>query len=203
MPRPRSLTHTAIAAAALAVLDRDGIEGLTMRTVARELGVGTMSLYRYVTDREQLEGLVVKLVLDGLDYTLPARASAVKRLTILAERVHGAVAAHPAVVPLLLSHRHLSTDTRRWGEAVLGVLAEAGFTGKRRVIAFRALLSYVLGALQATVFGPLAGTGTTALAEVSAEEYPFLSDTARHAHEVSAEEEFRRGVEIVLRGLGL
>lgn len=102
------------------------------------------------------------------DYTLPARASAAKRLTILAERVHGAIVAHPAVVPLLLSPRHLS-----------------------------------LGALQATVFGPLTGTGTAALAEVSAEEYPSLSDTARHAHEVSAEEEFRRGVEIVLRGLGL
>ncbi|GLY68433.1 TetR/AcrR family transcriptional regulator [Amycolatopsis taiwanensis] len=203
MPRPRSLTHTGIATAALAVLDSDGLDGLTMRAVAKELGVGTMSLYRYVTDRDQLEGLVVDLVLDGLDLTVPARASAAKRLAILAERIHETVGAHPAVVPLLVSRRHLSAGTRRWGEAVLGVLAEAGFTGKRRVIAFRTLMSYVLGALQAAVLGALSGAGTTALAELPAEDFPFLADTARHARNVPAKEEFRRGVEIVIRGLDL
>lgn len=203
MPRPRSLTHGGIAAAALAVLDSEGLDGLTMRAVAKQLGVGTMSLYRYVTAREQLEELVVDLVLDDLDLTVPPRASAARRLAILAERVHETVGAHPTVVPLLLSRRHLSAGTRRWGEAVLGVLAEAGFTGKRRVIAFRALMSYVLGALQTAVFGALSGAGTAALAELPADDYPFLRDTARHARKVTPDEEFRRGVEIVIRGLGL
>jgi hypothetical protein len=49
MPRPRSLSHDRIAAAALAVIDRRGLAALSMRTVAAELGMGTMSLYRYVT----------------------------------------------------------------------------------------------------------------------------------------------------------
>src|SRR5262249_61745631 len=50
MPRRRSLTTAAIAAAALVVIDRDGTAGLFMRVVAAELHVGTMSLYRYVSD---------------------------------------------------------------------------------------------------------------------------------------------------------
>src|SRR6266542_4940063 len=62
MPRPRSLTLPQIAAAALAVLERDGLAALSMRTVAVELDVGTMSLYRYVDSKEQVEELVVGLV---------------------------------------------------------------------------------------------------------------------------------------------
>ncbi len=47
---------------------------------------------------------------------------------------------------------------------VLGLLTEAGFTGRRRVIAFRCLLAYIVGALQAESLGPRAGPGTAVLA---------------------------------------
>ena len=100
MPRPRSLTTDQIADAALAVLDRDGLAALSMRAVARELGMGTMSVYRYVTDREELEVLVVDRVLAEVDVRVP-RGSAGRRLAALADRVRTAVGAHPAVTPLL------------------------------------------------------------------------------------------------------
>ena len=202
MPRPRSLTPDQIAAAALAVIDRDGLDALSMRTVARQLGIGAMSLYRYVTDRDQLEELVVDLVLGAVDISLP-RASARRKLAVLADRVRVAVSEHPAVVPLLLIHRHRALSSLRWGEAVLTVLAGAGFTGKRRVIAFRAVLGYVFGALQVEHFSPLSGMGTRALAALPAEEFPVLSETAARARTVAPEDEFRQGFAILLRGLGL
>ena len=202
MPRPRSLTPDQIAAAALAVIDRDGLDALSMRTVARQLGIGAMSLYRYVTDRDQLEELVVDLVLEAVDISLP-RASARRKLAVLADRVRVAVSEHPAVVPLLLIHRHRALSSLRWGEAVLTVLAGDGFTGKRRVIAFRAVLGYVFGALQVEHFSPLSGMGTRALAALSAEEFPVLSETAARARTVAPEDEFRQGFAILLRGLGL
>ena len=71
MPRPRSLTPDQLASAALAVLDREGLAGLSMRAVAKELGMSTMALYRYVDDREELEGLVVERVLSAVDTTPP------------------------------------------------------------------------------------------------------------------------------------
>ncbi|HVW45012.1 MAG TPA: TetR/AcrR family transcriptional regulator C-terminal domain-containing protein [Amycolatopsis sp.] len=202
MPRPRSLTLDQIAAAALAVLDRDGLDGLSMRAVGKQLGFGTMSLYRYITDREQLEGLIVDLVLRDVDLDLPP-VSAHDRLVLLAQRVRHVVREHPAVVPLLLTQRHNSPGSRRWGEAALSVFAEAGFRGERRVVAFRAFLSYVLGALQTSHFSPLAGTGTDVLAALSEEEFPLLGETARHARGVTAEREFREGLEFLLRGFGL
>ncbi|WAL64955.1 TetR/AcrR family transcriptional regulator C-terminal domain-containing protein [Amycolatopsis cynarae] len=203
MPRPRSLTPAQIATAALAVLDRDGLEGLSMRTVAKELGVGTMSLYRYVTDRGQLEGLIVDQVLRTVPLDLPPRTSARERLVLFADRIRHAVGEHPGTVPLLLAHRHLSPASRQWGEAVLGVLAEAGISGRERVLTFRAYLSYVLGALQTDHFSPLSGPGTAALGELPEADFPFLAGAAREARHISAQEEFRHGLDLLLRGLGL
>ncbi|SFQ04570.1 regulatory protein, tetR family [Amycolatopsis arida] len=202
MPRPRSLTPDRIATAALTVLDRDGLAALSMRTVAGELGMSTMALYRYVADRGQLEELVVDLVLRAVDLTMP-RGSAGTRLRVLADRVRVAVAEHPAVVPLLLAHRHRAPSSLRWGEVMLTVLTGAGLGGRRRVIAFRAILGYVFGALQVEHFGALSGPGTAALAALPPEEFPLLAETAARARTIPPEEEFRRGFDILLRGLDL
>lgn len=170
MPRPRSLRPEQIAAAALAVIDADGLAALSMRAVARELGMGTMSLYRYVADRDELEVMVVDLVLAEVDLDVP-RASPARRLAALAERVRDAAAGHPSVVPLVLTHRHRSPASLRWGEAVLAALTDWGYTGKRRVYAFRAVLAYVLGALQVENFGALTGPGTLVLAQLPPGEF--------------------------------
>lgn len=201
MPRPRSLTPAQLASAALAVVDRDGLTGLTMRAVGKELGMSTMALYRYVADREELEGLVVERVLDGVDATPPAAGPWPERLRELVERVRGAVGAHPATVPLFPAHRHRSPGVLRWSEAVLGVLTEAGFDGTRRVVALRALLSYVIGAIQLEHLGPLSGAGTVTMTQLSPTEFPYLAETARAARRVGPDEEFGAGLGLVLRGL--
>jgi AcrR family transcriptional regulator len=201
VPRPRSLSSSVIAAAALAVLDRDGLAGLSMRAVAEELGMSTMSLYRYVADRRELEGLVVDLVLGTVDPLLPARTTWRARVTMLADRIREAVRAHPAVVPLLLAHRHSSRSVMRYTEGFLAALTDAGLIGKARVIGLRALVSYVIGALQAQQIGPLAGSGTRVLAALPADEFPLLAQTARVARRVPADEEFHGGLTAVLNGI--
>lgn len=172
-----------------------------MRAVAAELGMATMSLYRYVTGRAELEGLLVDLVLADVDITPPPRAQWPKQLTVLVERMRDTVAAHPGIVPLTLIHRHTSTGVQRWSEAVLRVLTEAGFTGPQRVVALRGLLSYLIGAVQLEHLGPLAGAGTSTMVDLPKDEYPLLAETARHARRVPAAEEFRRGLTIMLTGL--
>lgn len=200
MPRQRSLTRAQIAAAALEIVDTDGLESLSMRTVARKLGIGAMSLYRYVADRDELEAMVVDLVLEAVDLR-PPTGSARHRIAVLAQRVREAAVRHPAVVPLVLAHRHRVPAALRWGEVVLGVLADAGCAGKRRVYAFRALLAYTFGALEVQHYSALSGPGTRALAELPADEFPRLSETAAAARGIGAGDEFRHGLEILLRGL--
>lgn len=201
MPRPRSLDHDRIATAALAVIDRAGLDQVSMRTVAAELGVGTMSLYRYVSDRRELEALVVDRVLADLDLGGAGDAEWTDRIAEVLGRVREAVRAHPAVVPLFLSHRHTSIQVMRCGETLMGVLAGAGFTGTDRVVAFRTLISYLVGALSNDHLGPLSGAGTRALARLPRDQFPHLAETAGVARTLGPEDEFRRGLDVVLTGL--
>jgi AcrR family transcriptional regulator len=201
MPRPRTLTPDQIAAAALAVIDRSGLAALSMRTVAAELGMGTMSLYRYVADRDEVERLVVDLVLGVVDFTPPGDAPWTDRVAVVCDRIRQAVSRHPAVVPLFLTHRSTSASVMRCGEALLRILTEAGFTGAGRVIAFRALLAYLVGALTAEHLGPLSGAGTQRLARLPRDEFPHLAETAGIARGISTDEEFRGGLALLLRGL--
>jgi len=201
MPRPRSLTPADIAAAALQVIDRDGLSALSMRTVAMDLGAGTMSLYRYVEDREALERLVVDQVLASVDTEPVRRMPWNQQITQLAERMRQAVGEHPSIVPLLMLHRHASYGVKRCAEAFLRILTEGGFAGEQRVIALRTLVSYLSGLLQAQHLGPLDGAGTHAMADLSGDEYPLLSATARVAQRLGPDREFRGGIAIVLQGL--
>jgi AcrR family transcriptional regulator len=201
MPRPRSLSHPVIAAAALAVIDRDGLGALSMRAVAAELGMGTMSLYRYVPDRGEIERLVVDLIFRAVDPHVPQGASWRQQVTELAGRAQRAGAAHPAVIPLVLTHHQSSPSAWRWSEAVLSAFTQAGFTGQRRVIAFRCLQAYILGALQTHTFMPLTGAGNAALAALSPADHPTLVETALDAFAVTPEQEFGRGLAVLLDGL--
>ena len=172
-----------------------------MRTTAEELGRGTMSLYRYIKDREELERLVVDHVLAAVDLALPTKISWQEQLRTVGKNIRSAVGAHPAIVPLLLRHRHSSRGVRRCAEGMLRALTDGGFTGEQRVIALRTLISYLSGSLQAQDLGPLAGAGTRVLAELPPTEYPLLSATARSAQRVDAENEFLGGLNVVLEGL--
>ncbi|MFE9446760.1 TetR/AcrR family transcriptional regulator [Streptomyces sp. NPDC006739] len=202
MPRPRSLTPDQLASTALTVLDREGVAGLSMRAVAKELRMSTMGLYRYVADRDELELLVVDAVLGTVDtQPPPAGASWEERVEALVRRLRDTVGAHPDVVPLTVTHRHRSRGVLRWSEAVLTVLAETGFDGARRVIALRALLSYVIGAIQLEHLGPLAGEGTVAISALPPVEFPRLAETAHHAQDVGTDQEFFGGLTALMRGL--
>jgi AcrR family transcriptional regulator len=201
MPRPRSLTPRQLAVAAVTVLDRDGAEALSMRAVATELHMSTMGLYRYVADREELERLVVDLVLEDLDLEVSTDLPWDARIAELARRAREAVLRHPAAIALLLSHRQDSTHSLRWGEAMFTVLADAGFEPPERVVAFRTLLAYIFGALQVQHNAALDGPGTKFLAALPGAHFPYLAETARAARGLDPQEEFRAGLEVLLRGL--
>ena len=64
MPGRKKLEPRQIQQVALDLVDRDGLHALTMRSLAHELGTGTMTLYGYVADRAALDALVVAAVLD-------------------------------------------------------------------------------------------------------------------------------------------
>lgn len=201
MARPRTLTDDQIAAAALEIVDRDGIAALSMRTVAQQLGTGTMSLYRYVAGREDIEKLVVERVLGTVNTGVPGTAKWRERISVLSERIRDAVGSHSGVVSLVMSHRHSSLAVKRCTEVFLRALTDAGFSGKPRVIALRTLIAFLNGTLVSQHHGPLPGAGTQVLARMKDPEFPLMAETARDAQRVTPGEEFRKGLAIVLDGI--
>ena len=200
MPRPKSRTDTDIAEAALAVLAREGHAMLSMRSVARELGMSAMALYRYVDDRSALERLVADRLWASVELDVD-EAPWEDQVVELVGRVRAATGAHPEAVPLLLRHRHDTPSSLCWIEAVLGILAEAGFHGSGRVVAQRAIVHFLVGAMQTQQLSSVSGAGTAVMAELPVEEFPHLVETAGIARGLDPDEEFQRGLASLLEGL--
>jgi len=88
------LSRETIAAAALAIADREGFDAVSMRRVAQELTVGTMSLYYYVKTKDELVAAMDDaLMAEALLPTLPKDWR--RAITEIAKRTHAALSRHP------------------------------------------------------------------------------------------------------------
>src|SRR2546427_2409554 len=108
MGRPARYSRPQLQAAALALVDAEGLAGLSMRTLAKRLGTGPMTLYNHIAHREDLELLVVEAVLAEARWSRRPRSDwrvAVRTTTTAMWR---AVRAHPRVIPLILTRRSRS-----------------------------------------------------------------------------------------------
>lgn len=151
----RRLDRDTVIKEALRVVDREGSRALTMRGLGQELGVEAMSLYRYVTGREDLlEGIVVCL-LEGVTAELAnARPTSWQQyLQTLAHIVRDLALEHPLAFPLVAT-RHPAAPWLRPPlrslevvEDFLTTLGEFGFSDEQKVGAYRSFTSFLLGQL--------------------------------------------------------
>ncbi|MGW3244815.1 TetR/AcrR family transcriptional regulator [Streptomyces sp. NPDC001070] len=120
-PRPAH-TRAEIAAAAVRIADTDGIDAVSMRRVAAEIGAGTMSLYNYVPRKEDLHELMVDAVTG--EYELPEHPSGDWRadLMALARASRDLLRRHPWVPRLYTSVHGFSPNGLRYLEHCLAAL---------------------------------------------------------------------------------
>ncbi|MFQ6398234.1 TetR/AcrR family transcriptional regulator [Nocardia sp. KC 131] len=144
MSRP-PLSSGRVLEAAIRVADRGGVEAITMRRVAQELGVEAMSLYHHVPNKDAILDGVVDVVFaaielpsaDGADWRDVLRARACSARTVLSS--------HRWALGLMDSRRNPGPATLRHHDAVLGVLREAGFTLPMAAHAVSLIDSYIGG----------------------------------------------------------
>ncbi|MFB9883410.1 TetR/AcrR family transcriptional regulator [Planobispora siamensis] len=146
MPPPRRpLSRDRVLEAAIRVADRGGVEAITMRRVAQELGVEAMSLYHHVPNKDAILDGVVDAVFAAI--ALPDAGCDDWRDAIRA-RAHSARAVlsrHSWALGLIDSRRTPGPATLRHHDAVLGVLRRAGFTLPMAAHAISLIDSYVDG----------------------------------------------------------
>lgn len=150
----KGLDRDLIVRAALDSIDRNGSQGLTMRGLAQDLGVEAMSLYRYVSGREDLLEAVVAVLLGGLtDLDEQLAKTWQGYLQGLAHAVRRIAVDHPAAFPLVAT-RHPAAPWLRpplrsleLVEDFLSALSRFGFTDQQVVATYQAFSSFLVGNL--------------------------------------------------------
>lgn len=121
--RPAERSRAEITAAALALADRGGLEAVSMRNVAVEIGTGAASLYRYVNGRDDLLDLMVDATAAELRPE-PPTGDPIGDLVAFAEQLHAIMTRHPWLPELTLTRPVLGPNAVAALDHVLDVLAD-------------------------------------------------------------------------------
>ena len=145
--RPQ-LTRERVVAAGIELADRDGIESISMRKLAQELGVEAMSLYTHVRNKDDLlDGMADAVVgeiptsADGADWK-----TSLRQMVFAARRV---MLRHTWAPRVIESRTTLGPAMMRYADTVIGVLREGGFTIAQAHHALHIFGSRLLGFTQA------------------------------------------------------
>jgi TetR/AcrR family transcriptional regulator, tetracycline repressor protein len=144
--RREPLTKDRIIEAALHVMDREGLDAVTMRRIGRELGVEAMSLYNHVEDKDDILNGVTERVMTEFDYP-PFTGGWDVDARALAREWRRLLNLHPSVCQLLAERHKPLEGLAAFGamDAALGLLRGAGLSDRDAAQAFNALGSYILG----------------------------------------------------------
>ncbi|HTK68004.1 MAG TPA: TetR/AcrR family transcriptional regulator [Pseudonocardia sp.] len=203
--RPRLLDPDAIVAAGLAILDRDGIDGLTMAAVAGELGVSVATPYTYYGSKDSLCNDIVDQLIGGV----AARASdldGLARARELIRELHCELLAHPAVAQLLATRTVTGPGAAHGQEILLAAFVQAGWSARDCVVGYRTLLSYLLGFSQRRISferDPAAELSRRdELEALSRDRFPTLHRMLPELDAHMSMDDFDRGLDHLLSGFG-
>ena len=153
----RGLSLDRIVTVTLELMDEQGIGAATMRAVSSRLGVRSMSLYRYVQDRDELFDAVVERIVNELADDPEVQLRPVDGWRpYLAGMAHGVrryARAHPHAFPLVATRPPAAPwvnpplRSLRWVEAMLTGLAREGFSDEQVLFTYRTFNSFLLGYL--------------------------------------------------------
>jgi AcrR family transcriptional regulator len=142
--RREALSRERILHAALGIVDREGLDAISMRRVGEELSVEAMSLYNHVENKAAVLDGIFETVLAELppaprhvawDATLRERAGALRSV----------LCAHPNALPLFASRAAVTPASIAYVEAALSVLHDAGFRAEDALSIFQVLVAFVVG----------------------------------------------------------
>ena len=184
------LDRDTIVATAIAMADANGLEQLSMRKLASELGVEAMSLYYHVPNKDELiDGMVDHVI---AEMTLPSFddhwKTAARRRAISA---HEILMRHPWAIGIVDSRTNRTLESLRYYDAMVGTLLEAGFSMELTLHALATIDAYVYGFCIQEVNLPMSSPEETAeatenmIAQIPMDELPHLVQTAQYAAETN------------------
>jgi AcrR family transcriptional regulator len=202
------LTRERVIEAALQVMDREGLEAVSMRRVAREVGVEAMSLYHHVEDKEDLLDGICERVMADFEFPEPVEdwAENCRRGARAWRRL---LQTHPGVMRLFAEQRGpvRSIDSMRPMEYALTLLRSAGLSDRDTAQAFHTFGGYIQGFVMMEL-GSIVGSADAehakahaALAAALPEDFATLRAVSPYFAECDTDEQFEFGLDLMIRGL--
>lgn len=205
--RRTALNRGQVLDAGVALADAEGIRELSMRRLARTLGVEAMSLYNHVQNKDDLiDGMLdrvageMELPATGDDWRLITRRRAIS--------AHASLLRHPWAAAIWTTRMKVGPERMRHMDAVLRSLRLAGFEAGLLDLSYHTIENHIIGhAMQAIGFpvedGELAERAGEFLQTFPVDDYPELAAHIRHhVHQPSGvADEFAFGLDLILDGL--
>jgi AcrR family transcriptional regulator len=199
--------------AAIDVADTEGLDALSMRRLAKELDTGTTSLYRYVTDKDELLELMVDAVNADVEFPDELRSDWRRAFEATARGARLQMLDHPWLAAQIASRPSIGPNTLRMADAVLGVAASMAPDLASAAAIVGTLLRYVHGAVAAEL-AELEIQRRTGMTEdewresiapyvrtvLEAGRHPSFRAVAIEARDLTAEEQFEFGLQRLLDG---
>jgi AcrR family transcriptional regulator len=197
---------------AIATANAEGLDAVTIRRLARELGVTPMALYWHFGNKDELLDAMAASVFDEIDLPMDATASWRRQLGAVLASLVAALRAHPAIAPLVATRTVSTEGSLRVTEVLLDALRRGGFSpAEATQIARHALV--VATSLVAPMPGVVASAepagmadaryqARQALAALPAEQYPRLVEAAGPLSEgVAPDAYIAFGLDLLLAGI--
>jgi len=200
-----ALDRERIIGRALALVDGEGLDGLSMRRLGAELGVDPMALYHYVPNKEALLDAIVEAVMAEMRWMDDRRISAEERLVRLSTAYRDVMLAHGNALPLLLSRGPVTPAALRPIEAMIGILRDAGLSPAEALAGMNLVTGAVRGIVgmmaPAAALPPIkAEEAAQVLSQLRREEFPNLLEAAPFAG-FFRDMGFEYGIRSIARGL--
>lgn len=210
--RPPRISREEVVATARRIVDEDGVDRLTMRRLATEIGSTPMALYHHVRNKEEL---LLLLLDDHAARTLrrpetPA-AHPRERIIVAAAAIHEALAACPWIVEVLTADDLMSASALWFVEQIVDGLVECGLTPERAVQGYRAIWYYTAGEILVRATATRRRADATAddrvtyrarvFADLDPDELPRLAQVADNWAPLTAEDTYRDGLRALVDGL--
>jgi AcrR family transcriptional regulator len=209
--RQHQLTRERVVAQALTIIAHDGVQALTMRRLAADLGVVPGALYRHLRNKQQLHDLLLDNVLAEVDLHLDPHLAWTDQLSLLAHRLRQVLEAHPGVAAILKTRDPLGPHSLTLAEAFLQPLHAAGFPDHQAGLAFFLLIDYTIGfAVAATPTSVneqrLRDPATRAqlhqfLGSLPPDRFPTLVALGHHVWIDNRDQRFTAGLQVLIDGL--
>jgi TetR/AcrR family tetracycline transcriptional repressor len=197
---------------ALAIADSEGLETVTIRRLAKELGVTPMALYWHFRNKDELLAGVAARIFEEIDLSVDASATWQEQLRALLGSMVGVLRAHPSTAILLSTRTVSSEGGLRATEVALDILRRGGFSPTEATQIARHALSTVVNLVSGEPrvvvreeSGKLIDTRRRArlfLESLPPERYPRLVEAATPLSEgVYPDVYFAFGLDLLLAGI--